>query len=69
VGNDVASKEFSSSWRSSATLTSSFPARICATHSESDGPGHTGPAIVTVSSVNMVTSSGMEFMRSNGDWS
>ncbi len=47
----------------------SSPARTLAAHSASEGPGRTGPRSSTDASVNMVTSSAVEFIHSSGDWS
>ena len=55
--------------RSSGTGKDKEPERTSRAHSMSDGPGATGPAMRTESSVYIVTSSGMEFMRSSGDCS
>lgn len=52
-----------------ASAQSVRPSRTSAAQASSAGPGRTGPSWRTVSSVNIVTSSAMEFIHSGADWS
>jgi hypothetical protein len=59
-----------SSAASSGPSASGSPcSRSCRAQSQKEGPGRTGPAQTTDSSVYMVTSAAIEFMASSGDWS